>query len=72
MHPDLLVPAMVEPFIPLAKEIDQDKDKRLAGCMRTLSECVSMHSAATWLLDNEPWISSRSITTRSITSATAS
>jgi predicted AlkP superfamily phosphohydrolase/phosphomutase/tetratricopeptide (TPR) repeat protein len=60
MHPDLLVPEMVEPFIPLAKEIDQDKDKRLAGCMRTLSECVSMHSAATWLLDNrlpdnKPW-----------------
>ncbi len=52
MHPDLLVPEMVEPFIPLAREIDQDKDKRLAGCMRTLCECVSMHSAATWLLDN--------------------
>ncbi len=55
MHPDLLTPAMVEPFIPLAKEIDQSKDKRLAGCMRTLSECVSIHSAATWLLDNRPW-----------------
>jgi len=55
MHPDLLVPEMVEPFIPLAKEIDQDKDKRLAGFMRTLSECVSIHSAATWLLDNQPW-----------------
>ncbi len=55
MHPDLLVPEMVEPFIPLAREIDQDKDKRLAVCMRTLSECVSIHSAATWLLDNQPW-----------------
>ena len=55
MHPDLLTPEMVEPFIPLAREIDQDKDKRLAACMRTLCECVSMHSAATWLLDNEPW-----------------
>jgi predicted AlkP superfamily phosphohydrolase/phosphomutase/tetratricopeptide (TPR) repeat protein len=55
MHPDLLVPEMVEPFIPLAKEIDQDKDKRLAGCMRTLAECISIHSAATWLLDNQPW-----------------
>ena len=55
MHPDLLVPEMVEPFIPLAKEIDQEKDKRLAGMMKTLCECVSMHSAATWLIDNEPW-----------------
>ena len=46
---------MVEPFIPLAREIDQDKDKRLAMCMRTLAECVSIHSAAIWLLDNQPW-----------------
>jgi len=55
IHPDLLTPDMVEPFIPLGREVDQDKDKRLAGCMRTLAECVSIHSAATWLLDNEPW-----------------
>ena len=55
MHPDLLVPEMVEPFIPLAREIDQDKDKRMAGLMRTLCECVSMHAAATWLLDNQEW-----------------
>jgi predicted AlkP superfamily phosphohydrolase/phosphomutase/tetratricopeptide (TPR) repeat protein len=55
MHPDLLTPEMVEPFIPLAREIDQDKDRRLAGLMRTLCECVSMHSAATWLLENQKW-----------------
>jgi len=55
MHPDLLVPQMVEPFIPLAKDIDQDKDKRLALFMRTLAECMSIDSAADWLLDNQPW-----------------
>src|SRR6185312_9405208 len=55
MHPDLLVPEMVLPFIPKAAEIDQEKDKRLAGFMRTLCECVSIHSAATWLLDNREW-----------------
>jgi predicted AlkP superfamily phosphohydrolase/phosphomutase/tetratricopeptide (TPR) repeat protein len=55
MHPDLLEPQMVEPFVPLAKDIDQDKDKRLALLMRTLAECMSMHSAAVWLLDNQPW-----------------
>ena len=53
MHPDLLLPEMVEPFIPLAREIDQAKDKRLAGLMKTLCECVSMHSAATYLLDRD-------------------
>src|SRR5580704_10446503 len=55
VHPDQLTPAMVESFIPLAREIDQDKDKRLGACMRTLAECMSIQSAATWLLDNRPW-----------------
>jgi tetratricopeptide (TPR) repeat protein len=55
MHPDLLVPEMVEPFIPLAGEIDQDKDNRLAICMRTLAECMSVQAAAIWLLENQPW-----------------
>jgi tetratricopeptide (TPR) repeat protein len=55
MHPDLLLPQMVEPFIPLAETIDQDNDKRLAIFMRTLSECMSVQSAAIWLLDNQSW-----------------
>jgi predicted AlkP superfamily phosphohydrolase/phosphomutase/Tfp pilus assembly protein PilF len=55
MHPDQLAPHMVEPFIPLAKDIDQDHDKRLAVFMRTLAECMSIHSAAVWLLENQPW-----------------
>ncbi|MGA3023641.1 MAG: alkaline phosphatase family protein [Bryobacteraceae bacterium] len=55
MHPDLLEPRMVEPFIPLAKDIDQDHDKRLAVFLRTLAECMSIHSAAIWLMDNNPW-----------------
>jgi predicted AlkP superfamily phosphohydrolase/phosphomutase/tetratricopeptide (TPR) repeat protein len=55
MHPDLLTPQMVEPFIPLAKDIDQDHDKRVAVVLRTLAECMSIHSAASWLLENQPW-----------------
>lgn len=55
MHPDLLVPQMVERFIPLAKDIDQDKDSRLGVFLRTLAECMSIHAAATWLLNNHPW-----------------
>ncbi len=55
MHPDQLLPQMIEPFIPLAKEIDQDRDRRLGVCMGTLAECMSIHSAAMWLLDNQPW-----------------
>jgi tetratricopeptide (TPR) repeat protein/predicted AlkP superfamily pyrophosphatase or phosphodiesterase len=55
VHPDLIVPGMVEPFVPLAGEIDQDDDKRLSLLLRTLAECMSIQSAATWLLDNEQW-----------------
>lgn len=55
MHPDLITPAMVEPFIPLAKDLDQDKDKRLAAFLRTLAECMSIHSAAVWLMNNREW-----------------
>ena len=54
-HPDEVVPPMVEPFIPLAREIDQATDRRLASCMATLCECISIHSVATWLIDNQPW-----------------
>jgi predicted AlkP superfamily phosphohydrolase/phosphomutase/tetratricopeptide (TPR) repeat protein len=54
-HPDELHPEMVEPFVPKAAEIDQNKDRRLSSVMKTLCECVTIHSAATWLLDNQPW-----------------
>ncbi len=55
VHPDVLTPEMVEPFIPLANEIDQDQDKRLALFLRTLAESMSIQSAALWLVDNQPW-----------------
>jgi predicted AlkP superfamily phosphohydrolase/phosphomutase/tetratricopeptide (TPR) repeat protein len=55
VHPDQITPAMVEPFIPLASEIDQDQDQRLAAFLRTLAECMSVQSAALWLAENQPW-----------------
>jgi predicted AlkP superfamily phosphohydrolase/phosphomutase/tetratricopeptide (TPR) repeat protein len=55
LHPDEMRGELIEFFIPRAREIDQDKDRRLGGVVRTLCECVSMHSAATWLLENREW-----------------
>ena len=55
MHPEELALPMIEQFVPKAATIDHKKDPRLLGCCTTLCECVSIHSAATWLLDNEPW-----------------
>ena len=55
VHPDLLEPHMVEPFIPLAREIDQDHDGRLGLLLRTLAECMSIQNAAVWLMDRQKW-----------------
>jgi hypothetical protein len=55
MHPDQLLPRMVEPFVPLAREIDQDRDRRLAVLLRTLAEAMSVQAAALWLLDQAQW-----------------
>ena len=55
VHPDQLVPVQLEPFIPLAREIDQDNDRRLGTCMQTLAECLSVQAASLWLLENQPW-----------------
>ena len=55
VHPDVLEPHMVEPFIPLAREIDQDHDGRLGLLLRTLAECMSIQNAAVWLMDRQKW-----------------
>jgi predicted AlkP superfamily phosphohydrolase/phosphomutase/tetratricopeptide (TPR) repeat protein len=55
VHPDHLTPDLVEPFVPLAREIDQDRDKRLALLLRTLAESMSVDAAANWLLENTAW-----------------
>jgi predicted AlkP superfamily phosphohydrolase/phosphomutase/tetratricopeptide (TPR) repeat protein len=55
VHPERLDPSLVERFIPLACEIDQDVDRRLAAFLRTLAECMSIQAAAAWLIDNRPW-----------------
>ena len=55
VHPDSLTPQDVTPFLPLAREIDQEQDKRMALLLRTLAECMSIQSAALWLLDHQPW-----------------
>ena len=47
MHPDLLTPGDGRAVHPAgAKEVDQDKDKRLGMFLRTLAECMSIQAAA--------------------------
>ncbi len=42
-------------FIPRAREIDQRYDDRLARVAAGLSVCCSIHNAATWALEHQPW-----------------
>lgn len=55
VHPECLDPQLVERFIPLARQIDQDADKRFSAFLRTLAEGMSMQAAAAWLMENQPW-----------------
>ena len=55
MHPEQLTEAAILPWIPRAAEIDQEKDKGLQSFAKILAENCSIHNAATWILQNEPW-----------------
>jgi predicted AlkP superfamily phosphohydrolase/phosphomutase/tetratricopeptide (TPR) repeat protein len=55
MHPAEVTEAAILPWIPRAAEVDQEKDKRLHSFAKILAENCSIHNAATWILQNEPW-----------------
>lgn len=43
------------PYIPRLAAIDQEQDKRPLALAAILSENITTHMAATWLIENEPW-----------------
>jgi tetratricopeptide (TPR) repeat protein len=55
MHPDEVTEAAILPWIPRAAEVDQEKDKGLMSFAKILAENCSIHNAATWILQNQPW-----------------
>jgi predicted AlkP superfamily phosphohydrolase/phosphomutase/predicted Zn-dependent protease len=55
MHPQEVTEAAILPWIPRAADVDQEKDKGLQSFAKILSENCSIHNAATWILQNEPW-----------------
>ena len=56
VHPAEITGEQLLPFVPGAAEIDQTKDTRLtAGIAKLLAECASVHSAATGIMQLEPW-----------------
>jgi len=55
IHPSEIPEDALDLFIPLGREIDQSKDKRLFSCARILADCSSIHACATAVIQNEPW-----------------
>ena len=45
----------VDPFIPRLREIDQREDRRPASMVGLIADCASIHSAATYILEQEDW-----------------
>lgn len=43
------------PFVPLAAQIDQEKDHKLQSIAKIISDASSIHSAITWILENREW-----------------
>jgi predicted AlkP superfamily phosphohydrolase/phosphomutase/tetratricopeptide (TPR) repeat protein len=60
-HPAELTEVELRPFLPGLKgmsreELDKaEKDPRMQSLMKTIADCTSIHSAATALIQNEPW-----------------
>jgi len=57
MHPSEITKEHILPFIPNAKKIDQKDDKKngLIPFAQIMAETVSIHNAATYLIDNTEW-----------------
>lgn len=55
VHPAELPPETLLPFVPRADEVDQTQDRHLAMLARALAQASSIHNAATWALEHEPW-----------------
>jgi predicted AlkP superfamily phosphohydrolase/phosphomutase/tetratricopeptide (TPR) repeat protein len=55
VHPAELEAEHIQAFVPKAAEVDQEKDRRLAGLAKTIADCTTVQSAATFLMANEPW-----------------
>lgn len=55
VHPEELGSEHLLAFAPGAAKIDQQTDKRLWAIAKNIAEAASIHSAATWILETQPW-----------------
>lgn len=55
MHPAEVGVGGILPFVPDAAKVDQKEDKGLSTIAKLLAENCSIHNAATWILQTQPW-----------------
>ncbi len=55
VHPAEMSFEELQMFVPRAAEVDQKKDTALEALAKTIAETVSIHNAATWILENQEW-----------------
>ena len=55
VHPHELTGNHLQPFVPELEKIDQSQDSRLVSIAKIIADCSTIHSAATYIMDNEEW-----------------
>lgn len=55
IHPSELTANHIAPFVPDFHKIDQSRDPRLNLIAKNLSDCSTIHSAATYIMEQEEW-----------------
>ena len=55
VHPEELTGAHILPFIPNAERVDQNRDLRVYGVAKVIAECSTIHSAATYIMEQTEW-----------------
>ncbi|MFZ1687260.1 MAG: alkaline phosphatase family protein [Flavobacteriales bacterium] len=55
IHPGELTAAHIAPFVPDFALVDQGKEKELEAIARVVAECSTVHAAATYIMEHEPW-----------------
>jgi len=55
VSPEEIEPGLIELFAPQWRKIGQSKDSRLSQLRIHLAETLSVHNAATWILEHQEW-----------------
>jgi predicted AlkP superfamily phosphohydrolase/phosphomutase len=55
IRPDEIDAELIQLFVPRASEIPAEKRGLLESLVRVQSECLTVHAAATYVMEHEPW-----------------